>query len=117
MGRMIRMLSRGDVWDADFDPMRGREQAGRRPAVIVSADQFHRGRSGLVYVAPFTRTDRSSPWQVGVDPPEGGLSARSFLLCDQVRVFAIERLVRWRGTLDSDTMARADERIRALLDL
>lgn len=117
MGRMRPLLRRGEVWDAEFDPVRGREQAGRRPAVILSADRFHQSRSTLAYVAPVTRTDRQSPWQVAVEPPEGGLVARSFVMCDQVRIFSVERVIRYRGRLDPATLAEIEHRLRVLLDL
>ena len=117
MGRVRKTITRGDVWLAEFDPTRGREQAGRRPAVIVSADRFHQGRSGLAYVLPLTRTDIQSPWHVLVDPPEGGLTARSFAMCDQLRVFALDRLLRPFGTIDLDTLDEIEDRLRVLLRL
>ena len=117
MGRVRPDLVRGDVWEAEFDPVRGREQAGRRPAVIVSAARFHQGTSGLVYVVPLTRTDRAHPWHVPLDPPEGAVTARSFIMCDQLRVFSTERLLRRRGTVTAQTLAAIEDRLRVLLDL
>lgn len=117
MGGVRPLIRRGEVWDAEFDPVRGREQAGRRPAVIVSADRFHQGRSSLAYVVPVTRTDRRSPWQVRIDPPEGGLNATSFVMCDQLRVFSLDRLLRWRGWLDPASLRLIEDRIGVLLDL
>ena len=110
-------LVRGDVWEAEFDPVRGHEQAGRRPAVIVSAARFHQGTSGLAYVVPMTRTNRAHPWHVAIDPPEGAVSARSFIMCDQLRVFATERLLRRRGAISDQTLAAIEDRLRMLLDL
>lgn len=117
MGRVGPALVRGDVWEAEFDPVRGREQAGRRPAVIVSANRLQQGTSQLAYVAPLTRTDRGNPWHVPVDPPEGGLTARSFVMCDQVRIFAVERLLRRRGSVTGVTLAEVEYYLRILLDL
>ena len=110
-------LVRGDVWEAEFDPVRGHEQAGRRPAVIVSADRFHQGRSQLAYVVPITRTDRAHPWHVPVEPPEGGLAVQSFIMCDQMRIFAVERLLRRRGSVSALTLAEIEQRLRVLLGL
>jgi mRNA interferase MazF len=117
VGRVRPDLVRGDVWEAEFDPIRGHEQAGRRPAVIVSADRLHQGWSGLAYVVPVTRTDRRSPWHIAVEPPEGGLTARSFIMCDQLRIFAVERLIRRRGNIDSETLLEVEDRLRVLLNL
>lgn len=120
MDRVVPLRSdlvRGDVWDADFDPVRGHEQAGHRPAVIVSVDRFHQGTSRLAYVVPVTRTDRAQPWHVAIVPPEGGLTGRSFVMCDQMRVFAVERLVRRRGRVGAATLDEIERRLRSLLGL
>ena len=45
---------RGEIWMIDFDPTRGHEQAGRRPALVVSDDVFNAGPAGLVMVLPVT---------------------------------------------------------------
>ncbi len=37
--------SRGDIWIADLDPVRGHEQAGKRPVVVLSVDRFNGNRS------------------------------------------------------------------------
>ena len=117
MGRMSAIFSRGDVWDAEFDPVRGHEQAGRRPALIVTADILNRGQSGLVYVLPITSRDRRVRLHVPVVPPEGGLTVRSFVMCEQLRVFAVERLIRRRGVVSPDTLAAIEERLRFALEL
>lgn len=117
MGRVDLSLVRGEVWEAEFDPVRGREQAGRRPAVIVSADRFHQGPAQLAFVLPLTRTDRESPWQVALHPPEGGVTATSFVMCDQLRVFSVERLLRRRGEVSRSSLAEIEDRLRVLLDL
>jgi mRNA interferase MazF len=101
----------------DLHPTRGHEQDLVRPAVIVSSDGFNRGGAELVMVLPITRTFRGIPFHVEVDPPEGGLRARSYVLCDQVRTVATERLSARRGELSQRTMLRCDERLRVLLDL
>ena len=117
MGRVGPGLVRGDVWDAEFDPIRGHEQARRRPAVIVSTNRLHQGWSRLADVVPMTRRDRGVPWHVPVDPPEGGTTARSFVMCDRMRIFATERLVRRRGAVSARTLAEIEDRLRVLLDL
>ena len=117
MDRVSVPLRRGDVWEAEFDPVRGREQADRRPALIGSADRFHQGNSQLAFVLPLTRTVRESPWQVTLQPPEGGVTAASFVMCDQLRVFSVERLLRRRDAISSSSLAEVEDRLRILLDL
>lgn len=117
MDRMRTVLTRGDVWDTDFDPVRGHEQAGRRPGVIVSNDVFNRGPTNLVMVAPITSRSRGVRSHVPLSPPEGGLTVPSFIMCEQLRAFATERLLRRRGAVDAGTLAAVEQRLRFLLDL
>jgi mRNA interferase MazF len=115
---MARLPSRGEIWLADLNPTRGHEQAGTRPVVVVSSDMFNHGPARLVFVAPLTRTDRGVPFHVPIDPPEGGIRARSFILCDAVRSISTDRLVGqpW-GILRGSTLAEVEDRLRVLLEL
>lgn len=112
------MPSRGEIWTANLNPTRGHEQAGRRPVLIVSTNIFNYGPADLVFVLPLTRTDRGIPFHVPVDPPEGGLKARSYILCDAMRSIAKERLGKsaW-GAVSRQTMAKVEYRLRTLLEL
>ncbi len=56
----MRPPQRGEVWLIDFDPIRGHEQAGRRPALILSVDVFNAGPADLVVAVPITKTLRAS---------------------------------------------------------
>jgi mRNA interferase MazF len=110
-------LRRGDLWSAELDPVPGHEQGRRRPCAIVSADVFNRGRHGLVVICPLTRTEYHSPLHIEVAEGEGGLQARSFVLCEQVRTISSERLVLRVGSLRAESLARIDEGLRVLLSL
>jgi len=90
---MPSLPNRGEIWLADLNPIRGHEQAGTRPVLIISTNTFNHGPAGLVFVLPLTRTDRRIPIHVPLDPPEGGVSARSYILCDAIRSIAKDRLV------------------------
>lgn len=72
--------SRGQVWLADLNPTRGHEQAGTRPVLVVSHNTFNHGPAGLVFVLPLTRTDRRIPAHIPINPPEGGVKVRSYVL-------------------------------------
>jgi mRNA interferase MazF len=115
---MTPQPSRGEIWLADLDPTRGREQASVRPVLIVSRNSFNHGLSELVFVLPLTRTDRRLVAHIPIDPPEGGVKARSYILCDAVRSISKERLSgpRW-GTVSAKTMAKVEETLRILMDL
>jgi mRNA interferase MazF len=108
---------RGEVWDLDFNPIQGHEQAGSRPALILSVDPFNAGPAELVVVVPLTRTQRKIRWHVGVRPPEGGLTAQSFIQCENVRSVSKLRLKRRRGRVAPPTLDQVEDRIRILLGL
>lgn len=111
------MASRGEVWLVDLNPTRGHEQAGTRPALVVSADEFNRGPAGLAIVVPMTTTERGIPLHVSVDPPEGGLDRRSFIKCEDVRSVSEQRLVRRFGVVSHETLSLVADRLRIVLDL
>lgn len=108
---------RGDVWDLSFDPTIGHEQAGARPALIVSVDLFNEGPAELVVAIPLTRTQRRVRWHVAVFPPEGGLAGRSFIQCENVRAVSKRRLKRLRGRVSEETMVQVEDRLRVLMGL
>jgi len=109
--------ARGEIWVVDLDPARGREQAGRRPALVVSDDIFNSGPAELVVVAPLTSRQKGIPFHVQIDPPEGGLKSRSFVKCEDVRSLSKQRLIRRWGTVNAQTMAAVEDRLRILLNL
>jgi mRNA interferase MazF len=76
--------SRGDVVWLDFDPQIGHEQAGRRPALVLSHREYNL-KAGLAIVCPMTsRVDKPWPFLVQVDE-------NSAVIADQVRC------IDWRG--------------------
>ena len=109
--------ARGEIWDLDLSPTRGREQAGRRPALVESVDLFNEGPADLVVVVPLTRTNRRVRWHVPVEPPEGGLKSVSFLMVENVRSVLRDRLVRLRGRVDPATVVAVEDRLRILMGL
>jgi mRNA interferase MazF len=109
--------SRGEVWQVDLSPTRGHEQAGRRPALVVSTDRYNHGPAGLVVIVPMTTRERRIPLWVRVERPEGGVKATSFIQTDAIRSVSRERLSRRWGTISETTMAAVDDRLRILLEL
>jgi mRNA interferase MazF len=105
----------GEVWFCELDPTRGREQAGRRPVVVISVDQLGTGPSGLAIVVPLTTTPQHNPIRPRIDPPGGGLRERSWALPDMVRSVDRSRLVdRW-GRLPPATVDQIAARVRLLI--
>jgi mRNA interferase MazF len=114
----VRQIPRfGEVWQADLDPAVGHEQAGARPVVIVSVDDFNENVSGLVFVVPVTRRERLNDLHVPVDPSRGGLRHPSFALCEMTRSISVERLRYRIGRVDPIVMEVIADRLRIVLGL
>jgi mRNA interferase MazF len=109
--------SKGDVWFVELDPTRGREQAGRRPALIVSVNQFNYGPAELVVVIPITTRDKKIPFHVKINPPEGGLREISFIKCEDIRSVSKERLIKFSGKISNNIFLLIEDRLRILLNL
>lgn len=103
----------GDVFWADPEPTRGREQAKPRPFVVVSRDLVN-AHSGLAIVVPTTRTE-TSRLHVRIDPPDGGLRERSYAMPEQMRAMSVERFERRLGSLRAPTRQQLLKRCRVLL--
>ena len=108
---------RGEVWLVNLDPVEGHEQAGRRPALVLSVDDFNANPAGLVTVLPITTDARALRTRVEILAPEGGLMATSYVICEQTRTISTRRLGIALGTVTPATMAKVDEIVRVLLGL
>jgi mRNA interferase MazF len=109
--------SRGEVWSGDLDPTRGREQAGKRPVLVISTDGFNHGPAELAVVLPITSKDKRIPWHVPVGAGEGGLTRNSFIMCEAIRCVARERLAKRLGQVSDPTISEVELRMRMLLEL
>lgn len=72
---------RGDLVWLNFDPQAGREQAGRRPAVVLSPGAYN-GRIGLLIACPVTSRVKNYPFEVTI--PDG-LAIQGVILADQIK--------------------------------
>jgi mRNA interferase MazF len=111
-------VRRGEIYDARLDPTEGSEQAGVRPVIIVSRDAIN-AFSPVVLAVPCTtyRAERRIfPSQIVIHAPDGGLSADSVALAEQVRALAKGRLGRLRGMLSTHVIEQLDLALRIALD-
>lgn len=104
---------RGDVVWLQFNPQAGSQQAGRRPALVISPKSYNR-KVGLALVCPITSQVKRYPFEVEL--PEG-LHARGVILCDQVKCldWRVRRATRL-GSVSDPVMQEAAARILALVD-
>jgi|ERR1041385_2466828 mRNA interferase MazF len=105
-------LDVGDIIWIDFGPPFGHEQAGRRPAVVVSP-RGHNAISSLILVCPITRNP--SPWPFKVSIPGIGRVTGSIMV-DQIRAIdPAVRAFRSAGRVSDETMIEVKGRLAAIL--
>ncbi len=87
---MARIL-RGDVRWAELDPVRGHEQAGRRPVLVLSHDVFNE-RSGTVIALALTSQEPRAGFPLTLESKAAGLATRSWIKIRQIRSLSVDRL-------------------------
>lgn len=108
---------RGEVWLVDFGKPIGREQAGTRPAVVVSTDSLNEGPAGVILVVPVTSSNRNLPSHIEVDPTESGLDYLSYVKCEDLKSVSERRLVARLGAVGPEPLAEIGRVLRYLLEL
>lgn len=110
-------IARGEIWLIDLNPVKGHEQAEKRPCLVISVNLFNQGASGLAIILPITSKDKKIPFHVEINPPEAGLKVKSFIKCEDIRSVSVERFVTKFGRVDKITIVQVEERLRILIGL
>jgi mRNA interferase MazF len=109
---MARIL-RGEIRWADLDPVRGHEQGGRRPVVIVSDNVFN-ARSGTVIGMAITSQQQRAGFPLTFEVTSSKLPKKSWVKISQVRVLSVKRLGAKIGSLSE---AEIDQLIDGLNEI
>lgn len=112
MGR-ADVPERGDVVWLQFNPQAGSEQAGHRPALVISPKSYNR-KVGLALVCPVTSCVKGYPFEVEL--PQG-LATKGAILCDQIKSldWRARRATRL-GSVPDAVLQEVTARILALVD-
>ena len=94
----------------------GREEAGLRPAVVVSADRLNESPAGVVIVVPCTTTYRGLPSNVELDPGTSGLDVVSYAKCEEVKSVPDQLLLARLGTANDEALFELSRALKLLLD-
>ena len=114
---MSNQIEIGEVFLADFGDPIGHEQGYRRPAVVISPEQFNTMASRLAVVVPLTTTDRGLAHHVRLDHLHASLDRPSLARCEDVRSISHQRLIRFIGRVTNDDLIEIRETVRMLLDM
>ncbi|QAA82791.1 type II toxin-antitoxin system PemK/MazF family toxin [Aequorivita sp. H23M31] len=108
-------MKQGEIWKVYFDPIKGNEQAGVRPAVIISGDTMN-NKSKLKIVCPLTSSLHNFKNNPILEPNEiNGLKSISEILVFQIRTLSDERFKNKIGNVNSETIDEIHSSLSKLL--
>ncbi len=109
---MAYIPERGDAVWITLNPQAGHEQAGRRPAVVLSPATYN-GKVGLAILCPITRQIKGYPFEVRIP---NGLAVSGVILADQVKSLDWRvREAELAGTLPAATVVEVLQKLNTLL--
>lgn len=110
---MARIL-RGDIRWADLNPIRGREQAGNRPVLVLSQEVFNE-RSGTVIAVALTSVPQRAGFPLTLKCDAKGLPKRSWIKISQIRTLAVERIGRRIARAGPEKLAQVVEGLNEII--
>jgi len=110
---MARVL-RGEIRWADMNPVRGSEQAGNRPVLILSHDVFNE-RSGTVIAVALTSQPQRAGFPLTLELPSKQLPKRSWVKISQIRTLAIERIGSRLGRATPEELAQVIDGLNEII--
>jgi len=103
---------RGDIVWINFNPQAGHEQAGRRPALILSPKNYN-SKVGLAILCPITSKKKGYPFEVQISE---GLPVNGVILSDQAKSMDWKiRNTEFICELDNESVEQVLQRLQALL--
>jgi len=110
-------IHRGDIFNADLNPVIGSEQGDFRPVLIVQNDTGNH-HSPTVIVVPLTRNLRKNPLPTHVMIPKSfGLGGDSLAFAEQIRTLDRSRLSNYIGRIDADVQTAVDKALAVCIGL
>jgi mRNA interferase MazF len=106
-------IKQGDIIKINLNPIKGHEQAGYRPVLVIH-NASHSRASNMAIVCPITNTDRKNPMHIRL----AGLMTTGFVMCDQVRAIDIRaREYKTIETVDKETLWEVCDIVQGAIDV
>lgn len=103
-------VKRGDIFYADLSPVKGSEQGGVRPVLIIQNDIGNKFSPTVIAAAITSKKDKNTiPTHIEVEAVGNGLSKDSVVLLEQIRTIDKQRLKEKMGTLNSLVMNKINK--------
>jgi mRNA interferase MazF len=99
----VARILRGEIWWADLNPVRGHEQAGVRPVLVISHDVFNQ-RSGTVIALAITSQAPTAGFPLTLELSTAALPQRSWVKISQIRTLSTERLSNRLGAISPEEL-------------
>lgn len=110
---MARIL-RGEIRWADLNPVRGHEQSGLRPVLILSHDVFNE-RSGTVIAVAITSQPQSAGFPLTQELRSGNLPKQSWIKISQIRTLSTERIGKLIGRVSEEELNQVIEGLNEII--
>jgi mRNA interferase MazF len=110
----VARVLRGDIVWADMNPTKGREQAGRRPVLILSQDVFNE-HSGTVIAVALTSQPPSAGFPLTLELTHPKLPKKSWVKVSQIRTISTERLGPKMGRVSAEELVLVMEGLNEII--
>jgi mRNA interferase MazF len=111
------MVRRGEIYIVSFDPARGVEQRGTRPALVIQSDSGNEFANSTIVAAMSTSASADYLFRVEVGPENSGLREASTIMLDQITTISLQRLKEPVGQVSSWVMEEVDSALKYSLGL
>src|SRR5438034_11258588 len=110
----VARILRGEIRWADLNPVRGREQAGQRPVLVLSHDVFNE-RSGTVIAVAMTSQEPRAAFPLTLESRAQGLTKRSWIKISQIRTLSVDRMGARIARTSEEELARVVDGLNEIL--
>lgn len=107
-------ILRGEIRWADLNPVRGREQAGLRPVLILSHDIFNE-RSGTVIALAITSQPPKAGFPLTLEMKSATMPKRSWIKISQIRTLSVERLGDVMGKISPEELIQVIDGLNEII--
>ena len=112
----MAQILRGEICWADLNPVRGSEQAGLRPVLILSHDIFNE-RSGTVIAMAITSQPQPAGFPLTLELKSGNLPKQSWLKISQIRTLSVERIGKRIGKISPEELVQVIDGLNEIIGI
>lgn len=110
----MALILRGEIRWADLNPVRGHEQGGTRPVVIISEDIFNE-RSGTVIAMALISQPQRAGFPLTLELQSSNLPKQSWVKISQIRTLSVDRIGELLGTVSPEQMSQLIEGLNEIV--